>query len=96
MLNDISAVFKSLNPRDFRVMTGIEVGMKHYEWVPLSEISKYTKITESELNYILKGLGIKGLLKQQTQPYEKNIHHYGHRNRSCRRIVSGSVHLCSA
>jgi len=70
MLNDISAVFKSLNPRDFRVMTGIEVGMKHYEWVPLSEISKYTKITESELNYILKGLGIKGLLKQQTQPYE--------------------------
>ena len=70
MLNDISAVFKSLNPRDFRVLTGIEVAMKHYEWVPLSEISKYTKITESELNYILKGLGIKGLLKRQTQPYE--------------------------
>jgi RIO kinase 2 len=70
MLQDISAVFKSLESRDFRVLTGIEVGMKYYEWVPLSEISKYTKITESELNYILKGLGIKGLLKQQTQPYE--------------------------
>lgn len=70
MLNDISAVFKSLYPRDFRVLTGIEVGMKYHEWVPLSEVSKYTKITESELNYILKGLGIKGLLKRQTQPYE--------------------------
>ena len=70
MLNDIPAVFKSLEPRDFRVLTGIEVGMKYYEWVPLSEISKYTKITESELNYILKGLGIKGLLKHQTVPYE--------------------------
>jgi RIO kinase 2 len=70
MLRDISAMLKSLKPRDFRVLTGIEVGMKYHEWVPVSEISKYTKISESDLHFILKNLGFKSLLKRQTQPYE--------------------------
>ncbi len=70
MLEDISSVFMSLESRDFRVLTGIEVGMKYHEWVPVEEVSKYTKLDLGELHYVLKNLGIKGLLKRQTQPYE--------------------------
>ena len=70
MLEDISSVFMSLEPRDFRVLTGIEVGMKYHEWVPVEEVSKYTKLDLGQLHYVLKNLGIKGLLKRQTQPYE--------------------------
>lgn len=70
MLEDISAVFKSLHSKDFRVLTGIEVGMKHYEWVPVPEILKYTRFTEKELQYLLKKLGTRGLLKRKTQPIE--------------------------
>ncbi|MDF1556689.1 MAG: serine/threonine protein kinase [ANME-2 cluster archaeon] len=70
MLEDISAVFRSLEARDFRGLTGIEVGMKYHEWVPVEEVSRYTKIDEGELYYVLKNLGHRGLLKRQTQPYE--------------------------
>lgn len=70
MLEDISSVFMSLEPRHFRVLTGIEVGMKYHEWVPVEEVSKYTKLEVRQLDYVLKDLGIKGLLKRQTQPYE--------------------------
>ncbi len=70
MLEDISSVFMSLEPRHFRVLTGIEVGMKYHEWVPVEEVSGYTKLDLGQLHYILKDLGIKGLLKRQTQPYE--------------------------
>ncbi len=70
MLEDISSVFMSLEPRHFRVLTGIEVGMKYHEWVPVEEVSMYTKLEVRQLNYILKDLGHKGLLKRQTVPYE--------------------------
>ncbi len=70
MLEDISSVFMSLEPRHFRVLTGIEVGMKYHEWVPVEEVSRYTKLEVRQLNYILKDLGHKGLLRRQTVPYE--------------------------
>ena len=70
MLENISSVFKSLQARDFRVLTGIEVGMRYHEWVPVEEVSRYTNLDLGQLHYILKNLGIKGLLKRQTQPYE--------------------------
>ena len=70
MLEDISSVFMSLEPRHFRVLTGIEVGMKYHEWVPVEEVSMYTKLEVRQLNYVLKDLGHKGLLKRQTVPYE--------------------------
>ncbi|MCK4937545.1 MAG: serine/threonine protein kinase [Methanosarcinales archaeon] len=70
MLDDISSMFMSLEPRHFRVFTGIEVGMKFHEWVPVDEVSKYTKLDISQLNYVLKDLGHRGLLRRQTVPYE--------------------------
>ncbi|MBC2698773.1 MAG: serine/threonine protein kinase [ANME-2 cluster archaeon] len=70
MLEDISSVFMSLEPRHFRVLTGIEVGMKYHEWVPVEEVSRYTKLDMGQLHYILKDLGHKGLLQRQTVPYE--------------------------
>ncbi|MDF1531165.1 MAG: serine/threonine-protein kinase RIO2 [ANME-2 cluster archaeon] len=70
MLEDISALFRSLEAREFRVLTGIEVGMKYYEWVPLDEISKFSRFDMSELHYILKNLGHRGLLRRQAVPYE--------------------------
>ena len=70
MLDDISAVFKSLESRHFRVLTGIEVGMKYHEWVPMDEVSRYTKLDMGQLHYVLKDLGHRGLLRRQTLPYE--------------------------
>jgi RIO kinase 2 len=70
MLDNISSVFMSLEPRHFRILTGIEVGMKNYEWVPVEEVSRYTKLDVGQLYYVLKDLGIRGLLRRQTVPYE--------------------------
>jgi RIO kinase 2 len=70
MLEDISSAFMSLEQRDFRVMTGIEMGMKYHEWVPVEELYRYTKLDLGQLHHVLKNLGVKGLLKRQTQPYE--------------------------
>lgn len=70
MIDEALRVFKDLDSKDFRVLTGIEMGMKHFEWVPLEEINKYTRLPFDKLEYRLKKLVRNKLVVRNTQPYE--------------------------
>ncbi len=70
MIDDVLKVFKKLDAKDFRILTGIETGMKHFEWVPIEELNKYTKLPFEKLEYRLKRLVRDKLVVRSTQPYE--------------------------
>jgi RIO kinase 2 len=70
MIDEALRVFKELDSKDFRVLTGIETGMKHFEWVPIEELNKYTKLPLDKLEYRLKKLVRNKLVVRNTQPYE--------------------------
>jgi RIO-like serine/threonine protein kinase len=44
MFDEVLRVFKELDSKDFRILTGIETGMRHFEWVPVEELNKYTNM----------------------------------------------------
>jgi RIO kinase 2 len=70
MIYDVMKFFKKLDNKDIRILTGIEVGMKHYKWVPLEEIVKYTKIPSDELFYRLDNLVKEDVVVGTRTPYE--------------------------
>lgn len=70
MIDDALRVFKELDSKDFRILTGIETGMKHFEWVPMDELNKYTRLPFEKLEYKLKKLVRNKLVVRTTQPYE--------------------------
>ncbi len=70
MIEDALRVFKELDSKDFRILTGIETGMKHFEWVPIDELNKYTRLPIEKLEYKLKKLVRNKLVVRNTQPYE--------------------------
>jgi RIO kinase 2 len=70
MIDEVLRVFKDLDSKDFRIMTGIETGMKHFEWVPIEELNKYTRLPLDKLEYRLRKLVRDRLVVRTTQPYE--------------------------
>ncbi|HHV24319.1 MAG: serine/threonine-protein kinase RIO2 [Methanosarcina sp.] len=70
MIDEALRVFKELDSRDFRILIGIETGMKYFEWVPMEELNKYTRIPFEKLEYKLKKLVRNKLVVRTTQPYE--------------------------
>ncbi|HMB44577.1 MAG TPA: serine/threonine protein kinase, partial [Candidatus Methanoperedens sp.] len=56
MIDQTLRVFKELNSKDFRILTGIEIGKKHFEWVPIDELNKYTKLPFDKLEYRIRKL----------------------------------------
>ena len=70
MIDEALRVFKDLDSKDFRILTGIETGMKHFEWVPIEELNKYTRLPFDKLEYRLKKLVRDKLVVRTTQPYE--------------------------
>ena len=70
MIDDVLKVFNKIDAKDFRILTGIEIGMKHFEWVPIEELNKYTKLPFDKLEYRLKKLVREKLVVRTTQPYE--------------------------
>jgi len=70
MIDEVLKVFKKIDAKDFRILTGIETGMKHFEWVPVEELNKYTKMPFDKLEYRLKKLVRDKLVVRTTQPYE--------------------------
>jgi len=70
MIGDVIKVFRELDSKDLRILQGIEVGMKHYEWVPMDELLKITKIPFSTLEYKLRLLKKKNLVVMTNTPYE--------------------------
>ncbi|MGB9938964.1 serine/threonine-protein kinase RIO2 [Methanosarcina sp.] len=70
MIDEALRVFKEIDSKDFRILTGIETGMKHFEWVPIDELNKYTRLPFEKLEYRLKKLVRNKLVVRTTQPYE--------------------------
>lgn len=70
MIDDVLKVFKDLKSYDFRIMTGIELGMKEREWVPVPEIHQYTNLSVEKLLYRLDWLRRKKLVVRTFKPYE--------------------------
>lgn len=63
-------VYRGLRDDDFRVLMGIETGMRFYEWVPLEELPKFTRVPKDKVQYILGRLARLKLIQRATQPYE--------------------------
>jgi RIO kinase 2 len=65
-----------LDPRELRILQGIELGMAKYEFVPLETITKYTGLGNSEVEFWLKELEKKALLWRQSESYNGYILNY--------------------
>ncbi|WP_407356849.1 serine/threonine-protein kinase RIO2 [Methanolobus sp. WCC5] len=70
MIDDVVKLFRELDSKDLRILTGIEIGMKHFEWVPVEELLKYTRLPYSSLEYKLRLLIKKNMVIGTNQPYE--------------------------
>lgn len=70
MIDDVIKIFKKLESKDIRILTSIELGMKTFQWVPVEEIMKYTRMDYDRLNYRLVKLAKQKLVKFTTTPYE--------------------------
>jgi len=70
MIDEVLRAFKSLDSKEFRILTGIETGMRYFEWVPIEELNKYTRLPSDKLEYRLKKLVRDKLVVRNTQPYE--------------------------
>ena len=70
MFDDTLKVFKELNKKDFRILTGIEIEMKNWEWVPVPELQKYTELPAEKLSYRLERLRRKKMVVGTLDPYE--------------------------
>ncbi|AGB49046.1 RIO-like serine/threonine protein kinase fused to N-terminal HTH domain protein [Methanomethylovorans hollandica DSM 15978] len=70
MIDEVIKVFKQLDNKDIRILTGIEIGMKDSEWVPVENVMKYTRMTYDNLSFKLKKLAKLNLLSFTNIPYE--------------------------
>ena len=61
-LTETVRVFRSLQPEDFRVLLGIELGLGSRAYVPKSEISKYANLPAREIEFRLDRLDKLGLV----------------------------------
>ncbi len=70
MIDNVIRIFRQLGSKDFRVLTGIELGMKNYEWVPLEELQKFTKYPYGKLQHKIRLLMKNNLVVGTHLPYE--------------------------
>ncbi len=70
MLGSISDTFLSTSDKEFRVLLAIENGMKSHEWVPVEEITGFTKYELKEVNYLLSNLAKNKLIQRNSRAYE--------------------------
>lgn len=70
MLENIPDTFLNTTSKEFRVLIAIENNMKFYEWVPIDEISGFTKYNIKETGHILFTLAKKKLIQRNIAAYE--------------------------
>lgn len=70
MIDDVLKIFKKLDNKDFRIITGIEIGMKRHEWVPVEELQRFTKIQSGPLHFRLVNLIKSNMVIRTDIPYE--------------------------
>ncbi|MBN2109556.1 MAG: serine/threonine protein kinase [Methanosarcinaceae archaeon] len=70
MIDDVIKIFRELDSKDLRILQGIEISMKHYEWVPVEELLKITRLPYSTLEFKIRALRKKKLVVVTGTPYE--------------------------
>ena len=70
MIDDVLKLFGELKKNDFRILAGIELGMKDREWVPLPEIRKYADIPLDKLAWRLEWMRRRKIVVGTLDPYE--------------------------
>jgi len=70
MFDDTLKVFKELTKKDFRILTGIEIEMKNWEWVPVPDLQRYAELPTEKLTYHLERLRRKKMVVRTLDPYE--------------------------
>lgn len=65
-----------IEPKEFRVLQAIELGMANYSFVPIEEVIKYSGLDPSEVEFRLKELDRKDLIYRQPDPYPGYILNY--------------------
>ncbi len=69
MVQDIAREFKTLERYDFRVLRGIETGMRVFDWVPVDDIPAYSRLARPEVDYRTKRLSELKLVQRKTVHY---------------------------
>ena len=64
------AIFKGLEKNDFRILKGIEIGMRQYRWVPSQVLPAFSRLFTEEVRYRIERLLKFKLIKKTTSPYE--------------------------
>ncbi len=58
---------RELEPEDIRVLIGIELGMRRFQFVPMDQISFYARVNKSETEFRLNKLHKLGILQRNSQ-----------------------------
>ena len=70
-MENLAEAFLMLRREDFSLLSAIETGMRDYEWVPLSEISKFSGMPGRKAEHRL------GLLFEQKLVTREILHYHG-------------------
>ncbi|WP_435344709.1 serine/threonine-protein kinase RIO2 [Haloarchaeobius sp. HRN-SO-5] len=70
MVQNVAPLMADLEPEDFHLLSGVEQGMRFSEWVQLSKIPKFSRLTAEEVDYRLDRCLDRGLLERKTIQYE--------------------------
>lgn len=70
MINNILKINTELKNYDFRILSCIEINMRHREWVTIFEIKKCTKLSIENLIYRLSFFTTKKVVLKTLKPYE--------------------------
>ena len=76
---DTLAIFRELEPEDFRVLSTIELNMSKYQYVPVEKVLRFSGLDKSELQFRLRRLGKNRLLRRRkthTMGYVLNFSGY--------------------
>jgi len=68
-VENLAEAFLNLKAEDLATLKGIEVGMRRYEWVPTTEISRISGLDPSKVEYRLDHLNERGLVTGETLHY---------------------------
>ena len=71
-----ASLLTKIDPRELRVLQGIELGMTKHEFVPVEVIAKYSGLADEETKHWLGELDKKELLWRQTEGYTCYILNY--------------------
>ena len=69
MLQDVANKFSTLERYDFKLLRGVETGMRFFNWVPADRLPSYSRLTEDEVDYRLRRLSKLKLVQRKTVHY---------------------------